>query len=535
MKKFKLIGKLPYTVSEYKTKFKLGDLTEGRNLYKDHIIFKDEGLIKVFNRICDHNRGRICDYKGKLVCPMHNWEFNPETSSYSNIQFIKKEEEFEIVGDDLVTISKNLIPSLPKSISSKEIKISFISHACLIIESEDFSFATDPWIIGFAFASGWWLTNKPVKDWEEKLNSVDFIYISHNHPDHLNKFTLSKIRNDMTFVIPPYKSKSVEILLNKYGFKNLSLLDFDTHYKLSDSGLNFSIFKSGDFRDDSGFYFTYGNFSMLSTVDSNNLNFFRFPVDITLIASSFAGGASGYPLCFENLSELKKVKILNRNKLVGKSTVKEIVSLTKAAYFLPYAGFFTEKAKRDIYIKKNNVKNSICDFEEIYHEQLLNIWNNDQFVFKSNKLTSKSNLERHNSHNLVEDFYEDIFNKIEVSNSYLEDYFLKSSFRDKLKIYVQLTDDTFSKIYKMISVDFSSDKPIVSFKSFDWEKEKWQKDTIKSNRKLLIKVRQDSFNWVVNNKFPWEDLSIGFQCRIYRNPDVYNVKFWEYFTNVYIN
>ena len=106
------------------------------------------------------------------------------------LQLIKKEEEFEIVGDDLVTNSKNLIPSLPKSISSKEIKISFISHACLIIETEDFSFATDPWIIGFAFASGWWLKNKPVKDWEEKLNSVDFIYISHNHPDHLHPKSL---------------------------------------------------------------------------------------------------------------------------------------------------------------------------------------------------------------------------------------------------------------------------------------------------------------------------------------------------------
>ena len=240
-------------------------------------------------------------------------------------------------------------------------------------------------------------------------------------------------------------------------------------------------------------------------------------------------------LFYENLSELEKVKILNRNKLVGKSTVKETISLSKAVYFLPYAGFFEEKAKRDIYIKENNMKSSVSEYEETFHKQLLNIWKNDQFVFKDNKLTSKSNLERHNSHDLVEEFYEDIFNKIEVSNSYLEDYFLKSSFRDKLKIYVQLTDDTFSKIYKMISVDFSSDKPIVSFKSFDWEKEKWYKDDIKSNRKLLIKVRQDSFNWVVKNKYPWEYLSIGFQCRIYRNPDVYNVKFWEYFTNVYIN
>ena len=74
-----------------------------------------------------------------------------------------------------------------------------------------------------------------------------------------------------------------------------------------------------------------------------------------------------------------------------------------------------------------------------------------------------------------------------------------------------------------------------TFPNFDWEKEKWEKDSINSNSQLLIKVRQDSFNWVVKNKYPLEDLSIGFQCRIDRNPDVYNVKFWNHFTNVYIN
>ena len=51
---------------------------------------------------------------------------------------------------------------------------------------------------------------------------------------------------------------------------------------------------------------------------------------------------------------------------------------------------------------------------------------------------------------------------------------------------------------------------------------------------LHIKVRQDSFVWVIDNKMPWEDLSIGFQCRIDRIPDIYNVDFWHYFTNVYI-
>ena len=32
-----------------------------------------------------------------------------------------------------------------------------------------------------------------------------------------------------------------------------------------------------------------------------------------------------------------------------------------------------------------------------------------------------------------------------------------------------------------------------------------------------------------------EDLTIGFQCRIERFPDVYESEFWYYFTNNYVN
>jgi len=51
---------------------------------------------------------------------------------------------------------------------------------------------------------------------------------------------------------------------------------------------------------------------------------------------------------------------------------------------------------------------------------------------------------------------------------------------------------------------------------------------------LHIKVRQDSFLWVIFNQMPWEDLSIGFQCKIDRVPNVYNVDFWHHFTNNYL-
>ena len=40
---------------------------------------------------------------------------------------------------------------------------------------------------------------------------------------------------------------------------------------------------------------------------------------------------------------------------------------------------------------------------------------------------------------------------------------------------------------------------------------------------------------MIRQGLPWEDLSIGFQCRINRKPNVYNSDFWYHFTNIYVN
>jgi hypothetical protein len=77
-------------------------------------------------------------------------------------------------------------------------------------------------------------------------------------------------------------------------------------------------------------------------------------------------------------------------------------------------------------------------------------------------------------------------------------------------------------------------KSHVDFVTFNWQSVKGNANLKDTHNLLHIKVRQDSFLWVVNNRMPWEDLSIGFQCRIDRVPDVYNVYFWNHFTNVYI-
>ena len=213
-------------------------------------------------------------------------------------------------------------------------------------------------------------------------------------------------------------------------------MDFTSRLVNQKNEFSVAILKSGDFRDDSGLLIEIGIFKILLTVDSNLLNFGKLP-KINLLASSFAGGASGYPLCFENNSELKKKSIILRNKKGIKLANMKNIKFTKAKYFLPYAGFFSEKAKRDNYIKKNNLKNSIEDYEDFCFKnncKILNVNNYQIYKFRGDQLISSSidNSERFKEIKAEEYIGQNI--KITKSDfkNLIFNYFQNSAYKDNL-------------------------------------------------------------------------------------------------------
>tara|TARA_B100000780_G_C21096825_1_gene442410 strand:- start:100 stop:1719 length:1620 start_codon:yes stop_codon:yes gene_type:complete len=536
MNHFVDLGPIEYKIETRDVSIPLADIPQDISVFKECITYRDEEIIKVYDRKCDHNGGKLCLNEGKISCPMHNWEFNPQTGSYNNVKLKKEEINFDINDDNNLTFqTKKNILELPSSNIDHDLEITFFSHACILFKAKDFTFATDPWIEGFAFASGWWVNSLPPVDWVEKLNSLDFIYISHNHPDHLNEFTLDKISRDMKFIVPNFENKSVINMLNKMGFMDVHTLDMQNYFNYEGTDLNLAILPSGDFRDDSGLYFSYGNFSFLSSVDSNDLNFSRYPKDISVYAASFAGGASGYPLCFDTITADKKKEIVKRNTNSTKATVRSVIRLINPEYFLPYAGFFQENAERDNQIKILNIKNSTSDYKILPKAcKLLDVMENDIFNFKGSNLIKNNILPREKFFKEnPEELYKKEFSKFNYNQDFIFEYFSKSNYKDDLILYLSLTDSHFNETFNMIKVDFTKSKIEISFKEFNWFEIKDAHSTEDPNI-LHIKVRQDSFLWVVNKKMPWEDLSIGFQCRIDRSPDIYNVDFWYYFTNVYI-
>jgi L-ascorbate metabolism protein UlaG (beta-lactamase superfamily) len=85
-------------------------------------------------------------------------------------------------------------------------KIRFVSHASFCVEACNTSLLTDPWLFGKAFNNGWALLSPAAEvHWPE----IDYVWISHQHPDHLHFPTLKSI--------DPQQRRRLTVLYQKHG------------------------------------------------------------------------------------------------------------------------------------------------------------------------------------------------------------------------------------------------------------------------------------------------------------------------------
>ena len=65
-------------------------------------------------------------------------------------------------------------------------KLEFVNHSCVIISNKNISLAMDPWIEGSVFNNSWNLLVKTPDYLIERLKKADYVWFSHEHPDHFN-------------------------------------------------------------------------------------------------------------------------------------------------------------------------------------------------------------------------------------------------------------------------------------------------------------------------------------------------------------
>ena len=112
--------------------------------------------------------------------------------------------------------------------------VKFINHASIIISNGNKSILTDPWYSGTSFDDGWKLLyENETDDIINILNDVNYIWFSHEHPDHFSiKFfkDYEKIlkANNIKFLFQKTKDKRV---VNFLKIKKFDYIELDDNEK----------------------------------------------------------------------------------------------------------------------------------------------------------------------------------------------------------------------------------------------------------------------------------------------------------------
>lgn len=528
----KHIGSLTTVLERESISLPLSILKEGVNDFKDYFISYNNGNVEfVVNKICDHAGGRLIKKGDYAVCPMHGWILDLTNLKYNDSHVCKGKIPFEVREDELIILrnKEKIYNSFKKAIDNTNIHFRWLNHATIYFEYNGVSLITDPWLFGPSFMTGWWLSEPSPQDSIELIKKAEYVYISHNHPDHLHPETLACIDKEKKFIVADFQTKSTEKYLKYLGFNNISCLNFKDVYELGE-GFQISILKSGDFRDDSGIYISLNGVEFLLTVDCNFLNSNVLPENIDFLMTSFAGGASGFPLCFNDYNDEEKDIIIKRNRGAIKFNVLNYIKATKPIHYMPYAGMFKEYAERDIYINKFNIKNSVDDYQDICRQNSVKLIvpnSKNEYVVSGKNITvneiNSGKLEPEDT-----EFY--IFNlkkEYQWDAKKIIDYFSNSGFSDDLIVQIIPTDDNFIPLGEIVVADFKNS----NFYSDNILNIIKNKETVQVSS---MYVRSEIIMCVIENSLPWEDLSIGFQMRVNRTPNTYESKFWYHFTNEYI-
>lgn len=102
----------------------------------------------------------------------------------------------------------------------RQLKVSLIGHAAILIETRGVRILSDPWWQGPCFGVQWWIHPRP---WLEPIAeaSPDFIYISHGHSDHLHPGTLRRFPPSVKLLVS--SATGLAEPLAKLGFATVAL------------------------------------------------------------------------------------------------------------------------------------------------------------------------------------------------------------------------------------------------------------------------------------------------------------------------
>ena len=254
-------------------------------------------------------------------------------------------------------------------------KLTYHNSAAVVIQDNHTKILVDPWLRNGEYFGSWGIF--PPYDFKpEEFDDVDFIYISHIHPDHCSPKTLEKLNKKIPVFIHEFTEKYLKKTIERLGFDVIEIKNNQKTKLKDDTEINIfsadncnpeicgKLFGCGTMSLEEG----YGNVDTLAVfsnkketiVNTNDCPFEISERTAKIIAQQYKKidlllvgyvGASSYPQCFNFSEEKLRIEIeMKRNKRLNDAL--NYIKIFEPKYFFPFAGKYTLAGKNSI-LNKN--------------------------------------------------------------------------------------------------------------------------------------------------------------------------------------
>ena len=242
-------------------------------------------------------------------------------------------------------------------------KITKYGSATILIETKDTSILCDPWVTDGIYYGAW--CNYPPIDMNMcNFENVNYVYISHIHPDHFDPMTMKKLNKKTPVIIHKYHQKFLKFAIERLGFTVLEI-DNGVPFKLSNTteisiyaadncdpkvcGRMFGCVTSeikGSMQIDSLCVINDGKNILINTNDcpyviaKNTLKQIKSiykNIDFALVGYT---SASLYPHCMIDYSKEQLALGKEKAKASGLLTALNTLSVLKPKFYMPFAGTY---------------------------------------------------------------------------------------------------------------------------------------------------------------------------------------------------
>jgi UDP-MurNAc hydroxylase len=222
------------------------------------------------------------------------------------------------------------------------VRVTYYGQACTLIEVAGRRILTDPWLTEGAYFSTWFhtplLSDVQVSTATLAGEKIDYVFLSHEHPDHLDPATLQQLAGDVPIIICRFRTRRFRQHLERLGFPNIRELESGQATDLGD-GLKVTVFRTAEYVNDSALLVEGEGLHVFNETDC------KLPYEsLERIAAAgidigfyMFSGAIWFPMMYDYPDEVMRDRVRRRRATLLKSFVQR-VKLTRPRFAVPSSG-----------------------------------------------------------------------------------------------------------------------------------------------------------------------------------------------------